>query len=1004
MAAFSRIQLAAALLEYDNDVSNPAITYRSAHESAIFSHLRRNGVPRPKVLSARSTDYLGVSLPSEGGSVSGRESAMSVGHRKSGSSIHALRNPFGGDAAADEDEEPEKDDLEVDLASWGLDAFMPKDKAGKNAVKLKGRLDILPNPHPVISLRQGSRSVVDSERRKHPASRSLSMGDFGAGGAFLDARLSTDRRPRSVGDVLDQREIEPPQALLQRRRASSHALIESLPLAPPLHSIPFPTSGSRSGSPARDDNERLASQRGPRASGSGYLLDDKPQPHSRTYSSNSLRSRRVLDEREENVFTRPPSLERTSRFDPKPNHARTMSNATMGTLASRNHFADDDNMFAVRPPSPTRSSRFDPKMAAHARTMSNASLGSRMLLDNDGVSFMGGASMMSGRPQQSGDRPYSTLDLLRPKVLVMPSPLQPTSGRKEAEPPKLREGFHLSTDGPPLPAGARSARATSAAYDPSPIASHLFTPNPRMSLSLSQLAFRNTLMVGGERDVTYSDIDRTLPRATEEGVQMQILVEEPEIEEPHVEDVPIPTVIAELQLPGRPAGKLFGKSLIDDLENRKAKMRSKQRVFKGDDRPSMMARAQVRRSGTLIDPESLQKPISRHRDSLGPPPALGRRNSANIRPLLDFDDNLPGSKPTLHPNSRARDGRSVFGTDTLWEREMVKLKEIEAQEQLEKEEREAREAEEATRLDGKKKKSKKSEGKSIAPVVEQNDIPREFEDVVDPVPRISATPPLLPAIQKAIVRGPPPINNDDNESESDSSAQHAPARRKAHRSSAETAADRWVAGSSDEDERAPRRTTGVGLRYQSQGHDESQPPDDDSEEDMPLAATVRRALQRAMSSGDDDSDSDVPLSAMLDKAKISIPPVNFNGPPVTNAKTDDDDDQPLGLRASMIPPSSHSYAGDDDDDKPLAFHPDQQRRTQYQVMAQQQQMMMQTQMQQSMFFGAPSMMGSGFFGPSMMMGPPALQQPVPSLVPTPDAAKFGLVDRWRRDVAVEGHP
>jgi len=98
-----------------------------------------------------------------------------------------------------------------------------------------------------------------------------------------------------------------------------------------------------------------------------------------------------------------------------------------------------------------------------------------------------------------------------------------------------------------------------------------------MSLSLSQLAFRNTLVVGGERDVTYSDIDRTLPRATEEGVQMQILVEEPEIEELHVEEVPVPAVIAEPQLPSRPAGKLFGKSLIDDLENRKAKMRSKQR-------------------------------------------------------------------------------------------------------------------------------------------------------------------------------------------------------------------------------------------------------------------------------------------------------------------------------------------------------------------------------------------------------------------------------------------
>jgi len=57
-------------------------------------------------------------LPSEGGSVSGRETAMSVGHKKSGSSIHALRNPFGGDAAAEEDEEPEKEDWRLILASW----------------------------------------------------------------------------------------------------------------------------------------------------------------------------------------------------------------------------------------------------------------------------------------------------------------------------------------------------------------------------------------------------------------------------------------------------------------------------------------------------------------------------------------------------------------------------------------------------------------------------------------------------------------------------------------------------------------------------------------------------------------------------------------------------------------------------------------------------------------------------------------------------------------------
>jgi hypothetical protein len=500
--------------------------------------------------------------------MNGRESVMSAGHRKSGSSIHALRNPFSGDAATEDEDGPEKDGLEVDLTSWGLDAFISKDKAGKQ----KAKSNTLPNPHPVTSLRRGSGSVNEPGQRKHapPRSMSMSMGDFEVGGAFLEETQPTDRRPRSVGDALDLNEILPLQAPFQRRRTSSHVLIETLPPAPPLHSVPFPTSGSRPGSPAAYDNEKRVSRPGSRAS--GHLLDDMQPPHNRTYSANSLGSRRLPDG-EENMFAvRPPSPERASRFDPKSSHARTMSNATMGSLGSRNILNDSDNLFTIRPPSPSRLSRFDPKMAAHARTMSNASLGSRMMLDNDGVSFMGGASMMSGRPLQFGDRPYSVMDLLRPKVLVMPSPLQSTSGPKQPEPPKLRDGFHLSTDGPPLPPGARSARAASAAYDPSPVASHLFTPNPRMSLSLSQLAFRNTLMVGGERDVAYSDIDRTLPRATEEGEQMQILDEEPEVDE-----APTPVVLEDTSPPGRPAGKLFGKSLIDDLEHRKAQMRSKQR-------------------------------------------------------------------------------------------------------------------------------------------------------------------------------------------------------------------------------------------------------------------------------------------------------------------------------------------------------------------------------------------------------------------------------------------
>jgi len=66
---------------------------------------------------------------------------------------------------------------------------------------------------------------------------------------------------------------------------------------------------------------------------------------------------------------------------------------------------------------------------------------------------------------------------------------------------------------------------------------------------------------------------------------------------------------------------------------------------------------------------------------------------------------------------------------------------------------------------------------------------------------------------------------------------------------------------------------------------------------------------------------------------------------------------------------------------------------------QQQQLMLQAQMQNSMFFSPPSMMAPQFFGPPMM--PMMVQHPLqgPSL---PDEAKYGRVDKWRHDVAVEG--
>ena len=110
------------------------------------------------------------------------------------------------------------------------------------------------------------------------------------------------------------------------------------------------------------------------------------------------------------------------------------------------------------------------------------------------------------------------------------------------------------------------------------------TPNPRSSMTLSQLTFRNTLMVDGQRDVAFADIDNRLKRATEEGEQVDLeAIQEPEpelaspMEMPEVPIIEEPPPVAF----GRPAGKLYGKSLIDDLQSRKAEMRAKQRCVWG---------------------------------------------------------------------------------------------------------------------------------------------------------------------------------------------------------------------------------------------------------------------------------------------------------------------------------------------------------------------------------------------------------------------------------------
>jgi hypothetical protein len=409
----------------------------------------------------------------------------------------------------------------------------------------------------------------------------------------------------------------------------------------------------------------------------------------------------------------------------------------------------------------------------------------------------------------------------------------------------------------------------------------------------------------------------------------------------------------------------------------------------------MMARSHT--YSTLIDPNSLNRPASQRLDTSNSNQGLARRKT-----LLNFDEgNLappdPNSKTTaLGP--RASNVKSVFGTDHIWEREMSKLREMEARE-------------------------KEAAGLSAEPpaTTEANSNADPSED--PPRPQSQAPTSLLPDIPRVSARkGPPPPRDDADDEESDSDNSDAP--RHKHPRPKEAGGDaEWF--SDEEKPTGPVRTVGSGPRYPAdlpaakKPKNTPAPPADDSDEDVPLASTVGKVVQRAAKvAAEEESDEDKPLNALIDKTKSKL----FLGVPASNQPSkgndnddEDEDDKPLGLRASQFNPQAGHSGGDDEDDLPLGLHPEQQRRTQYQMFAQQQQfaqqqMMMQAQLQNSMMFSQPSFMGSGYFGPPMgmvgmgmgpMVGPPVAPGTPP---PVQDPAKFGRVDAWRRDVAVEGEP
>ncbi|KAG8811196.1 hypothetical protein FRC17_002586 [Serendipita sp. 399] len=715
------------------------------------------------------------------------------------------------------------------------------------------------------------------------------------------------------------------------------------------------------------------------------------------------------------------------------------------------------NPFEIPLLSPTHTSRFDPKAIAHQRTISMASIGSRRAFQNAQGDAPDNVSVMTGgpRPEVINDR-YSRADLLRPKVLVMPSPLQDQAEARPAQPQRnVRVGFQDSTDARPLPLGARAS-------------SYGLNAGVRSSMTLSQLTFRNSLMVGGQRDPAFADFESNLRRAQRDGEQIeQEMDPEPEIEEP---------------IPYRAAGKLYGRSLMDDLQARKAQLKSKQRVFRGDERPSMMQRPQPVRTSTLISEQDLMQ------NAMGtaPRPALSRSHSSG-EPLVNFgNDPVPGTTVQARPQKgRAYAGmpisRSVFGVDQVWERELVKLKEIEAMEKAQEEEekkieeeRKAKEEAKAAKKAAKKKakglKQRMSIGNLLGSPNEQQQEEEEEEDgsraIAPGASTSNAAAPSLPAVNPFPMPPKPESSSESSDSEAELEERRAQSRMRRSDSRAEWLSDderqAALAHQQQQAHRRPAQATGLaaGLRVGGSG-------DDDSDEDVPLTSALKKAKERQRG---EDSEEDMPLAAVLTQSRpqtlstfdfggIVLADVGKTKPPAAAphkarliADSDSDDDKPLALqhsrpipRAMGVGASKAANRSDDEDEQPLGvrysmapsvmFGQPQQQQQQQQMMQQQmmqQQMMAAAQMRSSMFNpmmggGIPQM---GYGGGGVGMNPMGMMSSAPAMNPAAmmqmqmqmqmmsmahpgmgmgmglggsaagdvDNAKLASVDRWRRDV------
>ncbi|GMK54075.1 hypothetical protein CspeluHIS016_0106610 [Cutaneotrichosporon spelunceum] len=670
--SFSRMALAAALIEYDNDIDDPYKEYVDHRTSAMFRQFtQQQRPPALPPLLVRGQGFAGIGA--------GKGSALPLP-----AAIPATaHSPFGAHSGDMPQDIPP--DMNIKLDDWDLPEHMvPLSPASSQPLSPLTHIPGAPDYPPGSPAAYGSPLY----RPSSPPDASSAAEAHGASTRSVHGRTISEvtmpvHRARSVhlesiGDSTQEYMDEMPgRHSLDAYGAEADAAVRG---GGSVQSRPSADSHNRSilghlnleddyGRPAAPIMVRMpdspTSERFERGAGSRQPLPRPPAGRSPTRDL-------VMDENDilANAFemTGPlPELE--ARFAPAGSHRLSLDLDQVESSSEGGRVPRRPSLVYLDRPDSFASGRPDSFYGAGSEV--GISSPSRPVFDDIPTAEEYGRPLRASKYNSQAYR-MARHQLLRPKNVIMPSVLE-GSDRPTAT-VHIPEGFMLGEK--PLPDDARAS---------------ILNQGKGVPLSLAQRTFASSLMVGGARDSDFfqgqADEGEVLPGITEE--------ERYAVEQER-----------------RQPGKLYGTSLIDQLEARKTALSNKKRVFYGDNRPSMMARTTP--SGFLGPPDGNpgQRPMSYAPD--------GNRMSMAVadRPK-SYAPRVPGAPGVPPPNlpdddgdigtaNRMRNTRSVFGTDTVWEREMAKLKELQdAQERA----AEAAEAERVAREDAKQAKLDARESK-----------------------------------------------------------------------------------------------------------------------------------------------------------------------------------------------------------------------------------------------------------------------------------------------------